>query len=640
MQRNLSVNTNQKIENSRAIHLTKKERLYGLKMVHFYRRHPVLAVRDILGLPVTAPHLRIAIRAAWFCDHAVLMLSRGMLKSTVIAIISVLKSILYPNRVQLVLGPQFRQGRMIFEDAGIEKIVTDKMGKQEHRLGFSNQSCTSPNKVIYKGNNDIWRVTFKNMSRIITGPLGKKGDSLLGTRANDIRLDEMRDFTKYQITKVIHPFANVLADPFTNAGDLENFEGNTFMYCGTIRYTDDYYYEIIKEYRDYMERDKDFLTYGFCPRIKRGKYCVIEFNYEDAFQVSDEIDRPKQFTAELIDDYISKGYLRFFFRINVEDIEAMKYSDTVNIEDWFAENKNFPIKLGSKEFPYILLQKISDDVEFTDKNMPNAKYLFPEYLKEAAGFCGTEDFAAPLEPLLSCDEETVMGVDVATESDKFAITIIKPGSVQGNTFDHIVYAFTKAHMTYKEMPSKIYECFKKYNTALIYIDKRGGGTALRDLLREPEDKACIPLIDLESDEKAKFVRNGLNIIRMVNATAEYNTIMANNIKVRMQSNRLLMPKLVSIHPNDEKDIIYKDLLSLRNQFGKVISATVGAGWKKYYIPETKSTDPSLDKGYKDLFSSTLYAMDALLEYCGEKDKKRDERFAGLVPKVVTMPRRY
>jgi len=218
-------------------------------MVHFYRRHPVLAVRDLLGLPVTAPHFRLALKAAWFCDHSILLLSRGMMKSTINAIISILKCILYPNRTQLVLGPQFRQGRMIFEDAGIEKILSDRMGMQVHRKGFANQSCMTPRKVINKGSNDIWRVKFRNGSQIVTGPLGKKGSSLLGLRANDIRLDEMRDFTKFQVTKVIHPFANVLADPFTNASENENFEGNTFMYGGTIRYTDDYYYEIIEEFQ-------------------------------------------------------------------------------------------------------------------------------------------------------------------------------------------------------------------------------------------------------------------------------------------------------------------------------------------------------------------------------------------------------
>jgi len=615
----------------KTIHLTRKEKLYGLKMIHFYRRHPVLAVRDILGLPVSAPHFRIALKAAWFSDHCTLVLSRGMMKSTINAIISILKCILYGNRTNLVLGPQFRQGRFIFEEAGIEKILSDRMGMMVHRRGFGNQSCTTPNKVINKGANDVWRVRFKNGSQIVTGPLGKKGNSLLGLRANDIRLDEMRDFTKYQVTKVIHPFANVLADPFNNAAENENYEGNTFMYCGTIRYTDDYYYEIIEEFMERMENDKQLRQFGFCPRLNRGKYCVVEFNYEDSYNIEQGTKRPRQFNVDNVTELTKSRKLRFYFRINIEEIESAKFSDTVNTEDWRAENKNYPIKLGSKEFPYVLLQSISDEVEFHDPNMPNAELLFPEYLDEARAFSASEDFAAPLEPLLSCSKDTVMGVDVATESDKFAITIIRPASLQGNMFDHIVYAFAKVHMSYSDMRNKIYECIENYNVVLIYMDKRGGGTALRDMLREPEELGVRPIIDKESDPKAGLIINGADILRLVNATAEYNTTLVNTIKARMQSKKLLIPQILSVHPDPEKEIIYRDLLALRSQFGKIKSKPVGGGWRKFYVPETKSTDESLERGYKDLFSSTLYATDALLSICGLKEKEEKKKRFDKIP---------
>lgn len=589
-------------------------------MVHFYRRHPVLAVRDILGLPVSSPHFRISLRAAWFCDHSILLLSRGMMKSTINAIISILKSILYPNRTQLVLGPQFRQGRMIFEDAGIDKILSDRMGMQIHRRGFGNQSCQTPNKVINKGTNDIWRVKFRNGSQIVTGPLGKKGNSLLGLRANDIRLDEMRDFTKYQVTKVIHPFANVLADPFSNAAENESFEGNTFMYGGTIRYTDDYYYEIIEEFREKMEDAQDLKTYGFCPRLGRGRYCVVEFNYEDAFSLAQGTKRPTQYTVEAVDELTKQKKLRFYFRINIEEIEAQKFSDTVNIEDWLAENKNRPIKLGSKEFPYLLLQSISDEIEFDNPDMENADLLFPEYLAEAHNFTRSQDFVAPLEPLLECRLPTVMGVDVATESDKFAIVVVRPGTTQGNLFDNIVYAFAKSHMSYADMRNKLYECIDLYNIVLFHMDKRGGGTALRDMLREPEDQARPSIVDEESDPKAILHPNRVNMMRMVNATAEYNTTSVNTIKARMQSKKLFIPRIVSIHPDPEISLIYNDLLALRSQFGKIKSKPIGGGWKKYYVPETKSTDESLERGYKDLFSASLYAMNALMEHSGIQER--------------------
>lgn len=616
--------------------LTKKEEFLSLKMIHFYRRHPVWACEDLLGLPVSSPHFRITLKAAWHCDHHISVLSRGMMKSTINAIISILKALLWPNRTQLVLGPLFRHGKMVMEAAGVEPIIQSRMGRMVHRKGFCEASVLKQRGNIMSRGTDLWRVKFLNGSLIMTGPLGQRGDSLLGTRANDLYLDEMRDFNKLTITKTILPFLNVLADPFGNASEEEGFEGNTFKYSGTIRYTDDYYYQIISENKEKMERDKELLKRGFCPLLKRSTYSVVEWNYEDAFILEKGVKRPKVFTVDVVNKLIEDKKMKFYFRINVEEIEAARDSDVVNIEDWAAENKNVPIKLGSKEFPYLLLRSISDDIEITSKKITGAEYMFPEALQESE-FISSKDFISGLEPLTSCEDPTVMGVDVATESDKFSIVIIRPGTLLGNTFDHIVYAFAKAHMSYSDMLAKIYECVDSFSVVSIHMDKRGGGTALRDMLREPTDKTKFAVVDEGTDEKAKIPSNRRNMLHMVNATAETNTTTVNAIKAKFQSKKLLMPRILSTHPIREKETIYKDLSSLRSQFGKIRAKAVGAGWRKYYIPEAKSSDASLEKGYKDLFSATLYATDALIEYVEKETKtKKLDNLKVPMPRWVPM----
>jgi len=330
-----------------------------------------------------------------------------------------------------------------------------------------------------------------------------------------------------------------------------------------------------------MAEDKELNTFGFCPRLRRGMYCVVEFNYEDAYRLETGTKKPTQMSVEAVDQLVKDKKIHFYFRINVEEIEAAKYSDTVNIEDWMAENKNKPIKLGSKEFPYLLLQSISDSIEFDNPDMENSNLLFPEYLKEAQFFARNHGFVAPLEPLLECHLPTVMGVDVATESDKFAIVIIRPGTIQGNLFDNVVYAFAQTHMSYSDMLNKLYECIEKYNVVLFHMDKRGGGTALRDMLREPEDKTRPSIVDELTDPKAILHMNRVNMMRMVNATAEYNTTSANTIKAKMQAKKILIPRIVSIHPDPEMDLIYRNMLALRSQFGKIKSKPIGGGWKKY-----------------------------------------------------------
>jgi len=163
------------------------------------------------------------------------------------------------------------------------------------------------------------------------------------------------------------------------------------------------------------------------------------------------------------------------------------------------------------------------------------------------------------------------------------------------------------------------------------MDKRGGGTALRDMLREPESNNFVPIVDKVNDEKAKNIPNGRDMLRLVNASAEYNTVTVSKVKAMMQSKKLYMPRMVSIHPNEELNTVYSDLLALRGQFGKIKSRPVGGGWRKYYVPDHKSTDESLEKGYKDLFSSTMYAVDALLSYCGKNEKIEKKKVFDKMP---------
>ena len=442
---------------------------------------------------------------------------------------------------------------------------------------------------------------------------------MLGTRANDIYLDEMRDFKRYQVTKVIQPFANVFEDPFSTNEDAAMDRGNTFLYSGTIRYTDDYYYEIIDEYRKKMVQNQALLRYGFCPRIGRGTYAVVEFNYEDAFKLADGIPRPEQITVDDVLRWQEENKIKFFFRVNIEEIEALKESDTVSKEDWYAENKNFPIKLGSKEFPYILLQTISDLYEIDSKDIPNSHLIFPELLGEK-WTSNQEEFVGYIEPLSACTLPCVAGIDIGTESDKFACTIIRPGTVQGNMFDNIVYAYAESHLSYAEILNKIYDLVDKYSLARIHMDLRGGGTAVRDMLRDQPREGRPIIVDLKSDQKATQLANRIDMLRMINATPEYNTTIVNMIKAKMQAKKLLMPKIVSIHPDPDRNRLYRDLLALRSQFGKIKARPIGGGWKKFYVPETKSSDESLEKGFKDLFSSTLYAADALMQYTRELEE--------------------
>jgi len=581
------------------VRLTEEEKEQLYKVIWFYINHPVLAVRDILGLPIDAPHVRIAIREEWNNHHVIKLLSRGMMKTTLDAIMSILAALLIPGIKILILGPRFRQGRYTFEDAGIEPIVRCQMGVQDKTALFALNSCVDKAKVITRGT-DLWRIRFSNGSQIFTGPIGQTGDTVRGLRSNYTKLDEVKDFSDRAINKVIKPMSNVLQNPI---GDADTSLVNRFTYSGTIGYSDDYYSSLINEYQEKMDPDSDLFD---------DDYTIIEFNFEDTFY----LDSTESITinSSNVDKLIKQNKVKFFYRINLSEIIKDKESDTVDSEDWFAENKNRPLKLGDRFFPYQLINEVSN-MEFTDQNDPNSKYKFPEELSLLGG--SKKDFAAFLEPILECDQATIMGVDPARESDKTAIVIIRPGELHGDPFNHIIYARTEKQMPIKEQAMLIRRLIDQFSVEAVYIDKKGNGVSIMDELVDPDLTklpGAIPIVDPEFDENQRQLAesgNGIPILNMVNPTVELNTNTATRLRAAFQKKTFLLPKPFPIQGDQELERVHRDIQALRGQLRKIKAKPIGQGLK-FYMPERKSADESLERGYKDLFSALLYAFHGLL----------------------------
>lgn len=578
-------------------------------MAFFYLRHPVLAVNDILGLPVSAPHVRIAIREEWEHNHVVKLLSRGLMKTTLDAIMSLLSAVLRPGTQNLSLGPTFRQGKFVFEQAGIEKMIRCEMGVQDRTAKYAWLSCKDA-RIIKRGV-DMWKIEFKNGSSILTAPIGATGDNIRGLRAHTTRLDEFKDFSDRIVNRVIKPMSNVLLNPL---GGDENtkFSTNKFVYSGTIGYADDHYSGVIEEYRDRMDEDGDDYDED---------YIVIEFNYEDCYYLDSTADI--QLGASNVDELIDNGTVRFYYRINLSEIIKDGQSETVDIEDWLSENKNVPLKLGNRYFSRDLIDSVSS-VEFTSTSDPTAKYKYPVALREEGKF---KDFSAFLEPILSCDQGTIMGVDPARESDKTAIVIIRPGFLYGDKFSHIVYAHAIAggSMTIKEQAVFIRKLQREFNVMGIYMDKKGNGVAMADELAQPDtnmDPDAVPILDPEFDERfammALTVPGNLPILHLLNPTVELNTVAASRLRAAFQNQTLLIPKPLHIQPDPRLAEAHRHMGALRGQLIKVKHKTV-AGGLKFYIPEYKSKDESLEKGYKDLFSANLYAYHGIWQLMNEEE---------------------
>ena len=84
------------------------------QQVLYYRSHPVIAVRDLLGIRLIWLQ-RITLNMIWFIRFPLLNISRGVSKTYLIAIAAVLFAMLYPGTKIGIIAPVFRQANYVFD---------------------------------------------------------------------------------------------------------------------------------------------------------------------------------------------------------------------------------------------------------------------------------------------------------------------------------------------------------------------------------------------------------------------------------------------------------------------------------------------------------------------------------------------
>jgi intein/homing endonuclease len=91
----------------------------GKELIAFYREHPCTAAYELLGVDF-APIQRLVFRDMWFKNYVIATCGRGYGKTFALGVLAALSALLYPgNRIGLI-GPVFRQSKMIFHE--VEKL--------------------------------------------------------------------------------------------------------------------------------------------------------------------------------------------------------------------------------------------------------------------------------------------------------------------------------------------------------------------------------------------------------------------------------------------------------------------------------------------------------------------------------------
>lgn len=183
----------------------------GLGMLDFYLMNPVIAAYDLLRVDL-APIQRIVLKDMWFKNFVIEVAGRGLGKTFLLAVNAVLHALLYPGYRVGLIGPSFRQSKLIF--AEVEKLY--------NRSALFRSACE---KRPVRGS-DTCYVKFKstkntNGSFIEALPLGIDGSKIRGSRFYLVQIDELAQVPSGIIDMVLRPMAAVVLEPMKRVRELE-----------------------------------------------------------------------------------------------------------------------------------------------------------------------------------------------------------------------------------------------------------------------------------------------------------------------------------------------------------------------------------------------------------------------------------
>lgn len=321
------------------------------KPEYFYLTCKVLLNVNIL------PFQGVILDQLWNHKFPMLIGSRGMSKSFMMAIYIILRLMFIPNRKIVIAGAGFRQSKVVFQY--IETIVNNSPILKDY-LRHNN------GKDSFRKGTDEWRVDIGS-SNAIAIPIGS-GEKLRGKRANDIFCDEFASMLIDIFETVIAGFGAVSSAPEKNVkriaaedlakrmgiklSDLEDFIEPTATIDNQIVISGTAYYDF-NHFSKYHDKWKAIIK----TRGNRGKlkeligdeelnesfkaedYCIIKLPYEliprgfmDAAQVSRSRATMHSGNYEMeFGAVFSKDSMGFFKRTLVESCVVKDDEETVSI---------------------------------------------------------------------------------------------------------------------------------------------------------------------------------------------------------------------------------------------------------------------------------------------------------------------
>ena len=316
----------------------------GKDLIRFYRAHPCIAAYDLLNVDF-APIQRIMFKDMWFKNSTISVCGRGTGKTFMLGVLASLSSMLYPGYRVGLIGPVFRQSKMIFSE--VEKLYS--------KAPLLREACE---KRPTRGS-DLCYLRFKavggyNSSYIEGLPLGD-GSKIRGSRFYLICLDELAQIQDKILDMVIRPMGATTMEPMENVRRLQrqtrlieqglatadDFEENTvnkMVMTSSGYYKFNHMWRRMRDYWDQMDKyGDDESTYA----VHQVPYWDLPEGFSDADNIAEakrvmsNAEFRMEYEAEMISD--SEG----FFKASL--LEAC------------TSNSGFSIDLrGNKEGKYVV----------------------------------------------------------------------------------------------------------------------------------------------------------------------------------------------------------------------------------------------------------------------------------------------
>jgi len=564
----------------------------------------------------------VLLKEMWNRAFPMLIGSRGMSKTTMLAIFCMLKAALDQGIKIVVAGAGLRQSKLVFEYCS--KIWMNSPMLRDLFYGYND--VQGP-----KGHMDKLVVTLGD-STITCIPIGD-GGKIRGLRANVLIVDEFNSIQPEIFEVVLSGFTAVNPDPIESmksegrkaalqsldivVPEEFNIFGNQSIISGTCGYTFEHFYEYWKKWKAIIESKGDP---NKLKDLFGGDNIQEAFNWKDYSVIRIPVELlPKGF---MDDKTIAKAKVSLHRSHYAMEYGAVFPSDS----DGFFKRSLIETCVAKNNKP-VMLDEVP--ISFDAKLKGSSRYNY------------------------------VVGVDPASEVDRFSVIVLE---VHEN-HRRIVHCWTTQRKEFKQQAKegktsetdfyqfcarKIRSIVKDFPCQHLIMDPLGGGVAVAEALQnanalEPGELPILEIIE-EDKEKPSDDITGMHILRFAEVSKREWIMYANNgMKKDFEDKTLLFPDFnasmlavtsmtkeifVDESASRLEECLY-ELEELKEELSSIVHTKTSTGQERWDTPETKLPGAKKGRMRKDRYSALLMANALAREVYLEPPKKEFD-FSGRV----------